>query len=152
MAHQHTIMEDRENQRNALAEIFQEIRRSECRMEERLKWMEEDVQKSQEAVVEKAAKRAKLEKAYKFKKGRHQAQSNFNDHVAKCMEHAVMEVSRRPADESTLAKAKEALEEGLVLIASRQKLIKIADRSEFGWAVVAEYKADDHPVAKTRDG
>ena len=63
-----------------------------------------------------------------------------------------MEVSRRPADESTLAKAKEALEEGLALIASRQKLIKIADRSEFSWAVVAEYEADDHPVAKTRDG
>lgn len=112
-------------------------------MEERLKRMEEDVQKSQEEAVEKAAKRARLEKAYKFKKRGHQAQSEFNDHVAECMERATTAVARRPTDESTLAKAKEALEEGLVLIASRQKLIKIADRSEFGWAVVAEYEADD---------
>ena len=59
--------EDHENQGNALAEILQEIRRSECRIEERLKRMEEDVQKSQEVAVEKAAKRARLEKAYKFK-------------------------------------------------------------------------------------
>ena len=42
-----------------------------------------------------------------------------------------------------MAKAKEALDEGLRLIANRQKLIKIADRSEYGWGVVAEYEADD---------
>jgi len=29
------------------------------------------------------------------------------------------------------------------LLAERQKLIKIADRSEFGWGVVAEYTADE---------
>ena len=48
---------------NALAEVLQEIGRSERRMEERLKRMEEDVQKSQEAAVEKATKRARLKKA-----------------------------------------------------------------------------------------
>ena len=45
-------------------------------------------------------------------------------------------------DESTLVMAKESLDEGLRLIATRQKLIKIADRSKYGWGVVAEYKAD----------
>ena len=29
------------------------------------------------------------------------------------------------------------------LLAERQKLIKIADRSEYGWGVVAEYTADE---------
>ena len=29
------------------------------------------------------------------------------------------------------------------LLSERQKLIKIAYRSEFGWAVVAEYTADE---------
>ena len=39
--------------------------------------------------------------------------------------------------------AKSHLEEGLKMIAERQKLIKLADRSEFGWVVVAEYTADE---------
>lgn len=29
------------------------------------------------------------------------------------------------------------------LLAERQKLIKIADRSEYGWGVIVEYTADD---------
>ena len=39
--------------------------------------------------------------------------------------------------------ALESLKEGRALIAERQKLIKIADRSELGWAVVNEYTADE---------
>ena len=57
---------------NVLAKILQEIRSSECRMEERLKKMEEDVQRSQEAVVEREATWARLE-VYKFKKWGHEA-------------------------------------------------------------------------------
>ena len=44
---------------------------------------------------------------------------------------------------NTLAKAKEVVKEGRQLIARRQKLLKLADRSEFGWAVVEEYIDDD---------
>ena len=131
------------HQGNPLAEILQEMRRSEERMEARLKKMEEDVQRSQEEALQKASKRARREKSYVFKKRGHQAQSEFNDRVADCLERASEEMSRRPADESGLAKAKEALDEGLRMIANRQKLIKIADRSEYGWGVVAEYEADD---------
>ena len=42
-----------------------------------------------------------------------------------------------------LQKAKSAAEEGMSLIARRQKLLKLADRSEWGWAVVEEYVEDD---------
>ena len=45
-----------------LAKILQEIWRSECRMEERLKKMEEDIQRGQEAAVKREATRARLEK------------------------------------------------------------------------------------------
>lgn len=38
--------------------------------------------------------------------------------------------------------AKTVLKEGEELLAHRQKLIKVTDRSEFGWVVVAEYEAD----------
>ena len=56
---------------NVLAKILQEIRRSECRMEERPQKMEEDVQRNQEAVIEREATLARLEKVYKFKKWGH---------------------------------------------------------------------------------
>ncbi|ETW96471.1 MAG: hypothetical protein ETSY2_46335 [Candidatus Entotheonella gemina] len=37
----------------------------------------------------------------------------------------------------------DALKEGRQLLTERQKLIKIADRSEYGWGVVAEYTTDE---------
>ena len=42
-----------------------------------------------------------------------------------------------------LAKAKDTLAQGKKLLAEKQKLIRIADRSELGWGVVAEYTADE---------
>ena len=39
-------------------------------------------------------------------------------------------------------KAKEELKQGLDMIAARQKRIKVADRSDYGWATVNEYKQD----------
>ena len=47
------------------------------------------------------------------------------------------------AQKESLQKAKEELLKGLVLIAARQKRIKIADRSEFGWGTVDEYEEDE---------
>ena len=47
------------------------------------------------------------------------------------------------ADESGtvyLTKAREDLEEGIKILTSRQKMIKFADRSDAGWAVVEEYE------------
>ena len=61
------------------------------------------------------------------------------------MERAVEEITRQPADQSALAKAKEALDEGLDLLMNHQKRIKITNRSDYGWSVVHEYEADDLP-------
>ena len=41
-----------------------------------------------------------------------------------------------------LEKAKQSLKLGKDALSHRQKLIKLADRSDFGWAVVTEYEAD----------
>ena len=41
-----------------------------------------------------------------------------------------------------LKKAKEDLKEGMKILSRRQKMIKFADRSEAGWAVVEEYEDD----------
>ena len=44
---------------------------------------------------------------------------------------------------SALKQAKEAVEEGMGLVRSRQKVIRLADRSKLGWAVVNEYREDE---------
>ena len=41
-----------------------------------------------------------------------------------------------------LKEAKEDLDEDMKILSRRQKMIKFADRSEAGWAVVEEYKED----------
>ena len=64
-------------------------------------------------------------------------QSEFNDCLADCINQASEEVVCRSADKSTLVKAKQALDEGLRLIATRQELIKIAEFFKYGWGVVA---------------
>ena len=40
-------------------------------------------------------------------------------------------------------RARQSLQEGESLINNRQKLIKVADRSEHGWATVEEYVTDE---------
>ena len=40
-------------------------------------------------------------------------------------------------------KAKAALESGRELVSKRVKAIKLADKSEFGWATVNEYLSDE---------
>ena len=42
-----------------------------------------------------------------------------------------------------MEKAKALIKEGEKLLDVRQKHIKIADRSAYGWATVAEYKEDE---------
>ena len=46
----------------------------------------------------------------------------------------------RPA---AVQRVKEAIKKGRSLLDERQKLIRLADRSEHGWGVVDEYTADD---------
>lgn len=42
-----------------------------------------------------------------------------------------------------MEKAKSLLQEGSKIVSERQKLIRIADRSEHGWATVDEYLEDE---------
>ena len=46
-------------------------------------------------------------------------------------------------ESGNIPKAKEELNKGISLINSRQKIIKLADKSEFGWATVQEYVSDE---------
>ena len=46
-------------------------------------------------------------------------------------------------ESGNISKAKEELNEGISLLNYRQKIVKLADKSEFGWAMVQEYVCDD---------
>ena len=116
----------------ALQTIIAEIRRSKTRTEEKLKKLEADVQRRQEGSLEREAKKARRKKPLTLKKKSHQGQHEFNEQVKDCIEKA-KEETKKTTSESTLTKITQALEEGLEIIAARQKIIKIADPSEKGW-------------------
>ena len=46
-------------------------------------------------------------------------------------------------ESGNVGKAKEELNEGISLLNNRQKILKLADKSEFGWGTVQEYVCDD---------
>ena len=52
-------------------------------------------------------------------------------------------VTAGPTATTALRRVKEAIQQGRRLLDERQKLIRLADRSEHGWGVVDEYTADD---------
>ena len=71
------------------------------------------------------------------KKKREQAQQYaFNEEV-----HATIRIAQQSLESTPLdvERARQSLQEGESLINNRQKLIKVADRLEHGWATAEEY-------------
>ena len=102
--------------------------------------LKRELASDREASDERLLKKLKLEKAPSFKKKTHEKQYLFNEAVSSKMEAATSALSETPP---AVEKAKTQLEEGLKLICERQKLIRMADRSEHGWATVEEYLEDE---------
>ena len=73
-----------------------------------------------------------------FKKKENEQQFKFNQKVLKTSVAAT-----KALEGGFILKAKEELNGGISLINNRQKIIKLADKSDFGWATVQEYVADD---------
>ena len=82
---------------------------------------------------------------YLLKRRGNENQFRFCEELADRVTTASSSVARaeRGGGKAAFDRAKEALREGMDLISRRQKLIKFADRSETGWAVVEEYVDDD---------
>ena len=62
------------------------------------------------------------------------------------MEEATAALQQTPP---AVEKAKTSLEEGMISFKTRQKHIRIADRSEYGWAAVEEYVEDELADGRT---
>ena len=90
----------------------------------------------------KAVSKMWHDKPYEYKKKAHEEQARFNLQV----EETFQEAQEAPAplyDSPALQCARDVLDKGTCLLAERQKLIKIADRSVNGWGLVTEYTADE---------
>ena len=83
------------------------------------------------------SKRLKVE-ASTLKKPGNQQQFQHGVKVLEKFESALESLGHNQVD-----KAKEALREGIALVQHRIKLIRIADKSEFGWETVNQYEADE---------
>ena len=92
-----------------------------------------------------------------FRKRGNKKQYIFNDNVkdqivATAKQLELMNLPEGPQREA-IDKAKEELKQGLDMIAARQKRVKVADRSKYGWATVGEYEQDQLQLTKkTRRG
>ena len=95
----------------------------------------------------KQVKRLKEDRTLVFRKKGNKKQFLFNDNMKDQIKAAGKQLDLLeppvPGQKKSLEKAKKELQKGLVLLAGRQKRIKMADRSEFGWAAVDEYKDDE---------
>ena len=102
--------------------------------------MKHELASDREVADDRLLKRLKMEKAPSFKKKTHEKQYFFNEEVSSKMEAAASSLSQTPP---AVEKAKTQLEEGLKFVCERQKWIRMADRSEHGWATMEEYLEDE---------
>ena len=117
------------------------------KMSEKLEKLEQDVHAGQDTAAERVVKKLKRDRTLEFKKKGHERQFLFNDEVKDRMESAATSLEKvdpsTAASKTALDDAKKELEEGMQFIAQRQKLIRLADRSEYGWDAVNEYEKDE---------
>ena len=107
---------------------------------------------SSEAADEKLReiKELRLEEHKSFNRKGNEIQYKFNCKVQGSLEEVQSHLETNAVDE-----AKEALAQGTHLLDERQKLIRLADKSEFGWKTVEEYTQhelaeDDQDAKKIR--
>lgn len=95
-------------------------------------------------------KKVKRSRPLKFRRKGNEKQFKFNEEVAEKLESAEQELTNiatasdtPPRIVSALEKAKKSLQEGTSLLGERQKFIRLANRSEYGWELVNEYQSNE---------
>ena len=108
--------------------------------------LKSEVTAGQETSSQEVVKRLN-KRSYQFKRKGNEAQFVFNTTVEEHFDAARKELGKlNPTNEhekDIVKKTAAPLKEGIKAIEVRQKHIKIADRSELGWAVVAAYEDDE---------
>ena len=111
-------------------------------MDRQLKAFRKEIHRTSTEATEKLEKQLKTCKAIEFKRKGNEKQYGFNEEVDRHLSRAQEELVSAGGG-SPIKRTKEAVEEGTQALANRQKLILLADRSEFGWDVARKYEADE---------
>ena len=137
-----TIQAERERQQSAMLDKLSSI------MDNKLDSMKRQLEVSSNTQMSEL-KKIRLSEPRSFKKKGHEQQYKHNDQVKSTVNEA-KDAAIAGKTDACVAK----LDEGIDLIDQRQKLILIADRSEYGWKTVGEYLnnelSDDEQDAKKR--
>ena len=121
--------------------LMDAIKKVEANVEAKLSGIKRELSEERESADERLVKKLRLDSKPSFKKKGNERQFFFNEQVRdKLVDSVSNALEQRPP---AVEKAKTLIKEGEKLIDTRQKHIKIADRSEFGWATVAEYEEDE---------
>ena len=129
------------------------IQESERRLDRKLANFKADIRQSQDEAATKAVHRMRRQRkpftgcgttsrSNTRRRKAHGEQARFNAQVEETVQEA-QEALSTLEEAPALQRALEALEKCARLLAERQMLIKVADRSANGWGVVTEYTADE---------
>ena len=100
-----------------------------------------DLKRSNESIASQQMseiKRLKRDSVPHFNKKSNEEQYKSNKAIKDAVEDAQIALERNDVE-----KTKQALEKGMELLQERQKLILLADKSQYGWKTVLEYKHHD---------
>lgn len=100
---------------------------------------------SQEKACGKLTQKLKEKDKFQFRRKGNEVQHAFNEELKEKIDEALPLLEKQESVEC----ARQFLKKGSAMIAERQKLIKIADRSDQGWKTADEYERD--PVASDSD-
>ena len=122
-----------------------EARQSRQELEQKLSNLQSEVTAAEEKTSQELAHRIS-KSSHQFQRKGHKMQFNFNSGVQESIAAARSELVKMTPEgkreKETLKKVTAFLDEGAKSLATRQKHIQLADRSEYGWATVKFYEAD----------
>ena len=116
------------------AELLTAIKGVESSVDEKVSQLRRELKDERESADERLVKKMRLEKRPTFRKIGNEKQYEFNEEVQDKLDSADAALAQRPP---AVEKARSLLQ-GQKIIFVRQKNIRIADRSENGWATVKE--------------
>ena len=130
--------ESQEASTSLFAQLLDAIQRVESDVDVKLSSMKRELKEERESADDRLVKKIRLDSKPTFKKKGHEQQFVFNEQVCdKLVDNVRTALDQTPP---AVEKIRSLVNEGEKLLDTRQNNIKIADRSEYGWATVAEYE------------
>ena len=151
------FLEFRAMENEMFDKLMAELQQTRREMDEKITSSMAEVKREVSYAQERTAKdfSQKLNRTtYQFRKKGNEKQYTFNSGVEEAIASAQQELERMASSvddggKESLRKAADHLEEGASALKTRQKHIKVADRSDYGWGAVRHYQSD--PLADNSD-